>query len=238
MAERTFVVGDLHGCIDELNVLLDALEPGETDEIVFLGDYVDRGPSPRGVIDRLLRLRAEGPRTVFLKGNHEDMLLSFLGLGGRYGEAFLANGGGRTLESYGLEGSRRSEARERLPPEHKKFLLDLQLQHVDRGFLCVHAGISPRRALHEQDEEDLLWIREEFIRNPHDLGLVVVFGHTPQREVLIDLPYKLGLDTGVVYFNKLSCFELGEKELLQVPRGDRRVLRRSLQSEFAAAERR
>src|ERR1043166_9018992 len=100
---RTFVIGDIHGCVDELNWLLDALSPTEADAIVFLGDYIDRGPASKAVIDRLLRLRREGPGCVFLKGNHEDMFLAFLGLQGHYGEAFLLNGGETTLQSYGWE---------------------------------------------------------------------------------------------------------------------------------------
>jgi serine/threonine protein phosphatase 1 len=84
---RTFVVGDIHGCVDELNCLLDAIAPAADDTCCFLGDYIDRGPASREVVARLIRLRREGPRCVFLKGNHEDMFLAFLGLRGRYGEA-------------------------------------------------------------------------------------------------------------------------------------------------------
>src|SRR6185369_11137148 len=106
---RTFAIGDVHGCIDELNVLLDSLAPAADDTIVFLGDYIDRGPTPKGVIDRLLSLRREGTRCIFLKGNHEDMFLAFLGLGGHYGDAFLYNGGAATLRSYGVEGGSGAE---------------------------------------------------------------------------------------------------------------------------------
>lgn len=225
---RTFVIGDIHGCLDEVNVLLDALEPGAGDTLVFLGDYIDRGPASKRVIDRLLRLRQEGPQCVFLKGNHEDMFLSFIGLGGHYGEAFLFNGGGVTLASYGLEGYVGADVAKRLPGDHCEFLLDLKLHHVAGDFLCVHAGIDPTRDLAHQSEEDLLWIREEFIRNRHRLGRTVLFGHTPQREVFVDLPYKIGLDTGLVYGNKLSCFDIDTKEILQVHRRQRQVTRRSL----------
>lgn len=236
MSGRTFVVGDIHGCASEVAVLLDAIAPGAADTLVFLGDYIDRGPASKDVIDRLLRLRREGPQCVFLKGNHEDMFLDFIGLRGRYGEAFLFNGGGATLESYGLESYVGADVAERLPPDHRDFFAGLQLHHVSGAFLCVHAGIDPVRDLSQQPEEALLWIREEFICNRHTLGLTVLFGHTPQREAFLDLPYKLGLDTGLVYGNKLSCFETGDKELIQVGRGLRTVTRRSLAGEFAAAE--
>ena len=89
--------------------------------------------------------------------------------------------------------------------------------------LCVHAGVNPLRSLEEQDEEDLFWIRQEFITPPHSLPYTVMFGHTPQREVFLDLPYKVGLDTGLVYGGKLSCLEVTEKKLLQVRKGIRRV---------------
>jgi serine/threonine protein phosphatase 1 len=90
----------------------------------------------------------------------------------------------------------------------------------------VHAGILPARQLEEQDSEDLLWIRQEFIFNPHDAGAIVVFGHTPMRGVMIDLPYKLGIDTGLVYGGKLTCVELNEGVIYQCERGARRVIGR------------
>ena len=99
-SSRTFVVGDLHGCVEELDRLLQELAPGDADTVVFLGDYIDRGPSPRDVVERVLRLQREGPSCVFLKGNHEDMFLAFLGYDGRYGEAFLYNGGDATLREW------------------------------------------------------------------------------------------------------------------------------------------
>jgi serine/threonine protein phosphatase 1 len=235
--ERTFVIGDIHGCVDELNRLLDVISPGSSDTVCFVGDYVDRGPSPRAVIERVLRLRAEGPHCVFLKGNHEDMFLDYLGYDGHYGDAFLWNGGDVTLEAYGIESLAGRAAAERLPPDHLAFLLALQSQARFGDFLCVHAGLRPSRPLDRQDEEDLLWIREEFIDRPHPFPLTVLYGHTPQRDVRLQLPHKLGLDTGVVYGNLLSCFELGSKDLVQVSAGSLQVLSRSLAAEFAAARR-
>lgn len=234
-AARTFVVGDLHGCVDELNRLLDALGPTREDTVCFLGDYIDRGPSPKAVIDRLLRLHAEGPRCVFLKGNHEDMFLSFLGLPGHYGEAFIANGGDATLASYGLEGDSGPEVSTRLPPGHREFLLALRTQAQFGRYLCVHAGVRPSRALDRQDEEDLLWIREEFIAFSHPFPVTVLFGHTPQREVRLHLPFKIGLDTGLVYGNRLSCLELERGALWQIQRRAQRVTEQNLAPQLAAA---
>ncbi|MBI4516456.1 MAG: serine/threonine protein phosphatase [Deltaproteobacteria bacterium] len=228
MTGRTFVVGDLHGCAEELKALLDGLALTSADTIIFLGDYVDRGPASLQVVERLLQLRVEGPSCTFLKGNHEDMFLAFMGLKGRYGQAFLANGGGPTLRSYALEGCSGAEVARRLPAEHLEFFRTLQSYTVRGNFLCVHAGINPLRRLEDQDEEDLLWIREEFIRNRHGLPYTVLFGHTPLRDVLVDLPYKVGLDTGLVYSNKLSCLELDSGELFQVRRGEKNLRRSAL----------
>jgi len=225
---RTFVIGDIHGCVDEIDRLLETLAPAAGDTVVCLGDYIDRGPASKAVIDRLIRLRHEGPRCVFLKGNHEDMFLGFLGEGGGFGEAFLANGGVHTLRSYGLSGEYGELRGAHLPQAHLEFLRSLQVYHEAGDFLCVHAGLDPSRALEAQREEDLLWIRDEFISQPHSFPYTVLFGHTPQREVLLDVPFKVGLDTGLVYWNKLSCLELAEKRLFQLRRGERRVHSRSV----------
>jgi serine/threonine protein phosphatase 1 len=230
--KRTFVVGDLHGCVDELNVLLDAIEPTTDDAICFLGDYVDRGPSSKGVIERLLRLRHEGPSCTFLKGNHEDMFLAYLGYPGHHGEAFLWNGGDVTLESYGIYTAGPADAAAHLPPSHLEFLLALRSWARFNDFLCVHAGLRPTRPWNDQDEEDLLWIREDFITSPHAYPFTVLYGHTPHRQVRIDLPYKIGLDTGLVYGNFLSCLELDSKELFQIRRGRPTVEACSLAGQF------
>jgi serine/threonine protein phosphatase 1 len=216
---RRFVVGDLHGCLDELERLLDHLAPGNGDTVCFLGDYIDRGPQARGVIDRLLRLRREGTQCVFLKGNHEDMFLAFMGQPGRHGDAFLWNGGDATLASYGCHGLPGAEVARRLPAEHREFLDGLRTHAYFDNFLCVHAGVRPSRPLASQAEEDLLWIREEFISHPHEFPYTVLFGHTPHREVFVDLPYKLGLDTGLVFGNRLSCFEIDARRVWQIRRG-------------------
>jgi serine/threonine protein phosphatase 1 len=229
------VIGDLHGCLNELNVLLNFIRPGGDDHVCFLGDYVDRGPDSRGVVDRLIRLRDEGTRCTFLKGNHEDMFLAYLGHAGHFGDAFLLNGGGRTLASYGILTAPRKGTEVRIPREHERFLLALERESRLGEFFCVHAGLRPTRALEDQTDEDRFWIREEFITVPHRFPFTILFGHTPQREVFLDLPYKIGLDTGLVYGNKLSCLELKARRLLQVRREAREVVRYDLKDEFAHA---
>jgi serine/threonine protein phosphatase 1 len=140
---------------------------------------------------------------------------------------FLYNGGGSTLASYGIppERASRKDHLAVIPPSHLAFLTGLQKYHIAGTFLCVHAGVQPTKPLEEQSDEELFWIRDEFILNRHRLPYTVLFGHTPQREVLYHLPFKIGLDTGLVYGNKLSCLEIEEKVLFQISRGSRRVAR-------------
>jgi serine/threonine protein phosphatase 1 len=214
---RLFAIGDIHGCPDELDALLGSIRATRGDTVVFVGDYVDRGPSARDVIDLLLeREQQGGAEFVFLKGNHEDMMCAYLGMPGNYGESFLFNGGAITLDSYGVTDL--NEPLGRIPESHVAFMRRLATSYLRPPYLFVHAGIMPTRELEEQSAEDMLWIRQEFIFSPHRLGATVVFGHTPMRAVMVDLPYKLGIDTGLVYGGKLTCIELNEGVLYQVPR--------------------
>ncbi len=225
---RLFAIGDIHGCADELDTMLKTIRPAPGDAIVFIGDYVDRGPSPHDVVEQLVELSHSGCETVFLKGNHEDMMLSFLGLEGNYGESFLLNGGLATLDSYGIDEADFAHATEQMPRSHLDFLGSLAVCYLRPPYLFAHAGVMPARQLEEQRVEDLLWIRQEFIASSHELNYIVVFGHTPMRELLVDLPYKIGIDTGLVYGGKLSCIELTEGLLHQVGRGSREPRTRRL----------
>jgi serine/threonine protein phosphatase 1 len=222
---RVYIVGDIHGCCHELEVLVSGLPLTSADRLIFLGDYIDRGPAAREVIDFLLGVRAAGHcQVTFLKGNHEDMFLDFMGKDGRFGEVFLNNGGSATLRSYRIPQNESGLAvAERLPPEHVAFFTELEMYAVVENVLCVHAGVNPVMALAEQSPEELLWIRQEFLNNPHLLPYTVVFGHTPHRAVRFELPYKVGIDTGLVYGGKLSCLEVTEKLLYQVSKGSPRV---------------
>jgi serine/threonine protein phosphatase 1 len=222
---RFFVVGDIHGCSQELEDMITACALEREDRVVFLGDYIDRGPGSREVVDFLLDLQADKVCTLtFLKGNHEDMFLDFLGYFGHFGESFLVNGGVATLKSYGIPQEMEGrEAASRLSPQHLEFFRQLERYVAIEDTLCVHAGVNPLRSLAAQEEEALFWIRQEFISHPHPLPYTIMFGHTPHREVLFDLPYKVGLDTGLVYGGKLSCLEVTEKKLLQVNKGVRRI---------------
>jgi serine/threonine protein phosphatase 1 len=192
---RLLAVGDIHGCLEPLRRLLNLVQPKPQDTIIFLGDYVDRGPDSRGVIDFLLKFARLFPKTVFLKGNHEAMFLDYLQGGPK--SPFLQNGGISTLASY-TEG---------ISPEHLAFLRDLRLYHQTEAHIFAHAGLLPGRPLPEQLEEDLLWIREEFLRSDYDWGKTIVFGHTPWPEPLLKTN-RIGLDTGAVYGRKLTCCDV------------------------------
>ncbi len=229
---RIFAVGDIHGCNDETVILLDHLKGAQKltqdDLVIFIGDYVDRGPQSKEVIDTLLRFRDEFPRSIFLRGNHEDMMLSFLGEEGREGKAYLYNGGADTLLSYGVpkEGSPeevRSNFVKALPPEHAGFLQRLENYVLIGDYCFVHAGLNPLRDIRAQIEADLFWIREEFISNIHFFKKTIVFGHTPYEDVMFHLPYKIGIDTGLVYGNCLTCIEVVKREIFQVEKGKTRV---------------
>ena len=228
---RVFAIGDIHGCAGELETLLTGLALTAGDTLIFVGDYIDRGPDSRAVVDLMLDVQRRTELTsVFLKGNHEDMYLAYLGRPGHWGEVWLSNGGRHALVSYGLHPDASPvEVLDALPERHLRFFEELATFHITGSHLVVHAGVRPDRRWTEQDEEDLLWIREDFISRPHALPQTVVFGHTPQRTVLVDLPYKVGIDTGCVYGGMLTALELGSQELVQVRRGERRVRRSALQ---------
>ena len=236
-AGRLCIVGDIHACPAELETLLTSLSLQSEDHLVCLGDYIDRGPDARAVVDLLLGMTAAAAcRCTFLKGNHEDMFLDFLGYDGLYGQSFLMNGGDRTLASYECDPwTPGHEVAALMPDAHREFFLGLKLYLPAEAILCVHAGINPGYSLEDQRAEDLLWIREDFFAYPHDLPYTVVFGHTPQREVGFDLPYKIGIDTGLVYGGKLTCLEITEKKLFQIERGSRQVVMTDAKGPWAGA---
>ncbi|MEW6657864.1 MAG: metallophosphoesterase family protein [Thermodesulfobacteriota bacterium] len=206
-----YAVGDIHGCLDRLEMLLDEIQPDlGKDVLLFVGDYIDRGPDSRGVVDYVLRLQQKYPRehVVCLKGNHEAMFLDFLQ--GRERELFLFNGGLGTLRDYwGDNWDRKKELI--LPPEHARFFQELRAYYETPDYIFVHGGLKPGVPLPEQQEEDLLWIRGEFITSMEDFGRLVIFGHTPFKSPLV-MPNKIGIDTGAVYGNFLTCLKLPQKE--------------------------
>ena len=202
--ERTLAVGDIHGCLDKLTCLMDMIDVDpKRDTLVFMGDYIDRGTQSKEVVDYLIDLARRQRRVIFLKGNHERMLQRYLS--GTSMFHFLVNGGQATLDSY-LKNQ--GHAKDRLiPTTHRDFFDNLRLYYETEQYIFVHAGLKPNVPLEEQSEWDMLWIRDEFIYSDFDFGKRVIFGHTPFREPLI-LDNKIGIDTGAVYGNRLTCVEL------------------------------
>jgi serine/threonine protein phosphatase 1 len=197
------VIGDIHGCLKPLQRLLEKIELQLDDELVFIGDYIDRGPQVREVVDFLLGLPF---RCVFLLGNHEKMLLDYLD--GKDDGLFLPNGGTATLRSYGGDAGG-------IPPAHLSFFRSLRPIYETPDYLFVHAGIRPMVSLDKQELEDLVWIRQEFFQFIGHFPKPVVFGHTPLQRVLL-LPDRIGIDTGCVYGGKLTCLKLPQREVTQV----------------------
>jgi serine/threonine protein phosphatase 1 len=219
---RLYAIGDIHGRLDLLDRAIAAIrrdveEHGPGALTVTLGDYIDRGPESRGVFDRLIENPFPTPY-VALKGNHEALLEAFLA-DPAVGQHWRRLGGLETLHSYGVPvrglmlGKNYEEAADRLrdalPAEHMSFLLSLKtsLSH-GKYFLC-HAGVRPGVPLERQSDEDLLWIRDEFLSSTMDFGKIVVHGHTPTAEPEV-LPNRINIDTGAFATGQLTCVVLDE----------------------------
>ncbi len=205
-----YAVGDIHGQLHMLEALVERVSFQEDDEVVFLGDFIDRGRDSRGVVEFLISFQKRHPRAVCLRGNHEDMFLDHLAGGGNYeAGVYFMNGGHETLDGY-LD----TRGEIRLPEAHAAFFENLQWMHVSRGFIFVHAGLRPGVSLERQDPMDLVWIRREFLDAEHDFGKPVVFGHTPTPVLNDRLPFYLGIDTRAVAGGCLSCVQLAEGEVV------------------------
>lgn len=224
-----YAIGDIHGCLDKLRRLLDLLryDPAR-DRLLFVGDYIDRGPDSKGVLDLLIQLQRENTANVFLMGNHEDNFLTYIQAclqsettNDWLVEPFLAGGGVATLESYhpSLRNPYESRVIEAIPQEHITFMLGLPLYWTDDTYILVHAGVRPGVSLAQQHPNDLLRIRGPFLRHPHQLGKCVVFGHTPFTAVRREAD-KIGIDTGACYrdegYGKLTAFCLQTQQTFQV----------------------
>lgn len=211
-AKRTFVIGDIHGCLDMFKRLMEKIDwrPAE-DSLIFLGDYIDRGKDSKGVVDFIVDLSRRAADVRGLMGNHEFMFLDYLA--GRNRKLYFVNGGGTTLRSYwGLEGQSKDLM---LPPEHRSFFDSLEMYIELPDYYLVHAGFLPGTTPGEQNAEDMVWIRDQFIYSDHDFGKKVIFGHTPFYEPFIS-HNKIGLDTGAVYGGRLTCLQLPELKFYSV----------------------
>ncbi len=222
---RVYAIGDIHGRLDLLQALSSKLRddlhgaPHDGSIIVLLGDYIDRGPRSAGVIDWLLAGRMPAP-IVALRGNHEATLLDFLA------EASVLDnwrrfGGLETLASYGVDvrdamrgrnyAAARAKLREVLPPAHLKFFEDTRLSWSSGDYFFCHAGARPNVPLARQEEQDLLWIRDEFNDFRGAFEKMIVHGHTPVAAPEI-LPNRINIDTGAYATDVLTCLVLEGRE--------------------------
>ncbi|WP_171230544.1 metallophosphoesterase family protein [Ruegeria sp. HKCCA4008] len=235
MTQPVYVVGDLHGQVAELERALSLIrgDGGPDAQIVFLGDYVDRGPDSRGLIERLIAGRDAGLNWVTLLGNHDRMFAWFMEDTPRHDPHLLVGyhwlherlGGVETLRSYGVEfeGQIRLEdlhrmAQAAVPKSHLTFLRDLVLMHQTPQLAFVHAGIRPGVPLNAQRDNDLVWIRQDFHahRGPHPK--LIVHGHTPVdrathygNRVNLDTGAGYGRPVGVAVFEGQTCWELTDQ---------------------------
>jgi serine/threonine protein phosphatase 1 len=199
----TYAIGDIHGSLDKLKSLVAACREhadGRDMRLVFLGDYIDRGPDSAGVVRLMMSLQLElQERLIALKGNHEAWAVALLD-GTVDVATWLRNGGGETLASYG--------ARDvgDLPRAHLDWMRSLRLTHDDGRRFFVHAGVDPDKPLDAQDESALLWIRTPFLTDSRDYGRLIVHGHTPLADAKPELrSNRLNLDTAAVFGGPLTA---------------------------------
>lgn len=210
---KTYAIGDIHGCITAFTTMLRAVAPGKDDTVVLLGDYVNRGPDVRGVIERILYLRNE-TNVVALRGNHDAVMIdarrderarkywSRIG-----GEATLSSYPGGTLES--------------VPPDHWSFLVDgCRDWYETDTHIFVHGVLDPAKDLEAQTTDSLYWEKLSDDAKPHKSGKTVICGHTAQRDgTPLDLGHTVCIDTGCVYGLWLTCLDVGTGRLWQTSEG-------------------
>jgi serine/threonine protein phosphatase 1 len=208
---RLIAIGDIHGCKMALDALLEAVDPGPDDTVVALGDYVDRGPDSRGVIDSLVELGAK-TRLVGLLGNHEEMMLDVIQHGAPHHE-WLRFGGVDTLDSYRFDGDLNF-----LPPEHEQFFGSLGDYFVFDDYFFTHAAYDPDLPLEQQTTEMLRWYHlTQGLPAPHQSGKTAVVGHTANRDgEILDAGHIICLDTYCYGGGWLTALDLTNKVLWQV----------------------
>lgn len=217
---RIYAIGDVHGCDDLLarvhaKIVEDVRARAPDDyRIIHIGDYVDRGPNSAGVVDRLMKLARDNPKVICLKGNHEAMMLEFLDDPAARG--FLGNGGLETTRSYGVKlpwpksmepSAVRDELARAIPRDQLTFLSALKLSVRFGDYFFCHAGIRPQVALNKQREDDLLWIRYDFLDDRREHEAVIVHGHTPKDAPEVK-PNRINIDTGAFVTGRLTCVVL------------------------------
>ena len=221
---RAYAIGDIHGRLDLLDTLLERIEkdiaacPRARTFIIFLGDYIDRGPESAGVIERLRTYKPSFATPIFLSGNHEEVLLKILGGERGIFASWLKFGGAECAESYGMdvtalarldEASAIALLQAKIPRAHREFLEHCADTFRFGDYLFVHAGIRPGVGIDEQDRSDLRWIRDPFLSDAKDHGFIVVHGHTIVERVE-ERTNRIAIDTGAYHTGVLTCLVVEE----------------------------
>ena len=224
-----FSIGDIHGCLKQLASLHDKIFNQfsfnkKNDLLVYLGDYIDRGPNSKDVIQHILKLQKEKVNSIFLMGNHEQIMIDFVFNKINNLRYWLNLGADQTFKSYKIEVAEfikdgfgddkidrlRNVLLNELSNEHIHFLKNLRLSYSVGKYLFVHAGINPEKVLKDQDKMDFLWSRsDQFFDKNFKFEQIIVHGHTPEKEV-INFPYRINIDTGCFFSGKLSCVCLND----------------------------
>lgn len=221
---RIYAIGDIHGYLNLLENLHRQIRqdlqkhPVKHHKIIFLGDYIDRGPDSAGCVNYLINLLAENPNVICLKGNHEDKLEKFLPHPLTVADSFFVFGGAECATSYGVDmdgygGSNEealekcAELTEKIPASHKAFFAALTKTVTFGDYLFTHAGVRPGVPLNKQSDHDLMWIRPEFMQHEGLYDKVIVHGHTPVFPIEI-LPNRINTDTHAYDTGVLSCIVL------------------------------
>ncbi|MBP7222340.1 MAG: serine/threonine protein phosphatase [Sedimentibacter sp.] len=209
---KKFVIGDVHGNYEELMDLLDKINPNlRQDKLIYLGDYIDRGPQSYKVIRFLIDLQNKYGKehVVLLRGNHEDMAIENI----EHGRIDCFNGYDITFMDF----IKNNDSIE----NYYEFFKGLPLYYEDESFIYVHGGIKPGIAMEKQDDYDLLWIREEFFESSLTFIKPVIFGHTPTINIIGTFsPFikkdRIGIDTGIVYGGRLTALEIHDGKIVNI----------------------
>lgn len=211
---RTIAIGDIHGCYDELIDMITVLEEDgkyhkDTDRLIFLGDYIDRGKDSNKVVKYIRELQRNNKNVIALMGNHEDMCIDYNK--DRFANYdWLCNGANATMESYDDEAQLMSDI---------MWMKTLPLYYEDEHFIYVHAGIDANKPMTEQSSRNLLWVRDSFIYSTTKYNKKVIFGHTPSLLVgRNDKPYcthtgNIGIDTGCVFGGCLTALIIEDDKI-------------------------
>ena len=216
MSNRLIAIGDIHGCRAALETLLETISPDASDTVVTVGDYVDRGPDSRGVIDRLVEL-ATRTTLIPLMGNHEEMMLAVL-RGGEPHHGWLRYGGLETLESYDFSGDL-----DFLPPAHEQFFDTLGDYYESEDFFFTHAAYDPETPLRQQRPQMLRWHSlRDGVPKPHHSGKIAVVGHTANREgEILDVGHLICLDTCCYGGGWLTAMDVHTRKVWQADKEGR-----------------